>query len=184
VSTLTIPDFFGTLSNLPSISPKSSSNSSITSTSTPVPTPAPSPPSLSPVEIFKRGIKRDPSVYPTLKDELRNDNWHHSFVNQARAQDVHDVLDDKYVPNTTVEKDLFQEKQKFHYAILESKVELQRVRQSFESMKGHLMPKRHILNYENIISSSVKILGYITSAKIGDGSWHGTAENFTLNWQE
>jgi hypothetical protein len=30
----------------------------------------------------------------------------------------------------------------------------------------------------------VKILGYITSAKIGDGSWHGTAENFILNWQE
>jgi hypothetical protein len=32
--------------------------------------------------------------------------------------------------------------------------------------------------------SSVKILGYITSAKIGDGAWHGTAENFVLNWQE
>jgi hypothetical protein len=27
-------------------------------------------------------------------------------------------------------------------------------------------------------------LGYITSAKIGDGSWHGAAENFILNWQE
>jgi hypothetical protein len=27
-------------------------------------------------------------------------------------------------------------------------------------------------------------LGYITSAKIGDGSWHGTDENFILNWQE
>jgi hypothetical protein len=31
--------------------------------------------------------------------------------------------------------------------------------------------------------SSVKILGYITSAKICDGSWHVTAENFILNWQ-
>jgi hypothetical protein len=30
----------------------------------------------------------------------------------------------------------------------------------------------------------VKILGYITSAKIGYGLWHGTAENFILNWQE
>jgi hypothetical protein len=29
-----------------------------------------------------------------------------------------------------------------------------------------------------------KILGYITSAKIGDGSWHITAENLILNWQE
>jgi hypothetical protein len=31
---------------------------------------------------------------------------------------------------------------------------------------------------------AVNILGYITSAKIGDGSSHGTAENFILNWQE
>jgi hypothetical protein len=32
--------------------------------------------------------------------------------------------------------------------------------------------------------SSVKILGYITSTKIGHGACHGTAENFILNWQE
>jgi hypothetical protein len=32
--------------------------------------------------------------------------------------------------------------------------------------------------------SSTNILEYITSAKIGDGSWNGTAENFILNWKE
>jgi hypothetical protein len=69
--------------------------------------------------MFKRGIKCDPTVYPTLKDELWNDNWHHTFANQARAQDVHDVLDEKYVPSTPAENDLFQEKQKFLCAILE-----------------------------------------------------------------
>jgi hypothetical protein len=31
---------------------------------------------------------------------------------------------------------------------------------------------------------SVKILGYISSAKIGDGSWHSTAKNSILNWKE
>jgi hypothetical protein len=30
----------------------------------------------------------------------------------------------------------------------------------------------------------VKILGYISSAKIGDGSWHSTAKNSILNWKE
>jgi hypothetical protein len=51
------------------------------------PTPSSSPTSassnsaLSPVVIFKTGIKRDPSVYPTLNDELWNDNWHRSFEN-------------------------------------------------------------------------------------------------------
>jgi hypothetical protein len=32
--------------------------------------------------------------------------------------------------------------------------------------------------------SSTKILEYITSTKIGDGSWHSTSENFILNRQE
>ena len=61
----------------------------------------------SPVDLFKRGIKRDPSVYPTLKDELWNDNWHRSFANQARAQDLSDVLNAAYIPTTSVESDLF-----------------------------------------------------------------------------
>jgi hypothetical protein len=82
------------------------------------PTPAPpassvpksSAPSL--VDTFKRGIKRDPSVYATLKDELWNDNWHHSFANQARAQDVDEVLDPSYLPTTSEQYELFQEKQK------------------------------------------------------------------------
>jgi hypothetical protein len=74
-------------------------------------------------------------------------------IKPERNQDVHDVLDDQYVPTTTAEKDLFQEKQKFLFAILESKLKLQREKQSSESMKAHLMPKRHMLNYKNITSS-------------------------------
>jgi hypothetical protein len=43
----------------------------------------------------------------------------------------------------------------------------------------------HNLTSTKASLSSVKILGYITtSAKIGDGSWHGTDENLILNWQE
>ena len=30
----------------------------------------------SPAELFRRGIKRDPSLFPTLKDEKLNDSWH------------------------------------------------------------------------------------------------------------
>jgi hypothetical protein len=52
----------------------------------------------SPAELFRRGIKRDPSLFPTLKDEKFNDSWHRSFANQARAQDLSDVLDSSYAP--------------------------------------------------------------------------------------
>ena len=33
-----------------------------------------------------------------LKDEKLNDQWHRSFANQARAQDISDVLDITYTP--------------------------------------------------------------------------------------
>jgi hypothetical protein len=46
-----------------------------------------------------------------------------TFSNFARAQDLSDVLDENYIPITTADKDLFAEKQKFLYTVLEAKVE-------------------------------------------------------------
>ncbi len=45
------------------------------------------------VDLFRCSIKRDPSQFPTLKDEKINNSWHYSFLAQACAQDVDDVLD-------------------------------------------------------------------------------------------
>jgi hypothetical protein len=39
--------------------------------------------SQSPVDLFRRGIKRDFNDFPTLKDEKNNDQWHHTFTNMA-----------------------------------------------------------------------------------------------------
>jgi hypothetical protein len=87
---------------------------------------------------------------------------------------------------------LFQEKQKFLYAVLESKVETAKGKAiiihkheiTFDAQKAYVELQNHHLTSTKASLSSVKILGYIASAKIGDGSWHGTAENFILNWQE
>ena len=46
---------------------------------------------FSKVDLFRKGIKRDPSLFPTLKEEKFNDSWHRSFMTQARAQDVDKV---------------------------------------------------------------------------------------------
>jgi hypothetical protein len=96
------------LANLQSIA-----TTSITPTPPPTtpPTPTSSPSALSPINMFKRGIKYHPSVYPTLEDELWNDNWHRSFTNQARAQDVSDVINEAYLPTTSTNINSFQEKQ-------------------------------------------------------------------------
>jgi hypothetical protein len=55
---------------------------------------------------------------------------------------------------------------------------------SFDVQKAYTELQDHHLTSTKAPISSVKVLGYITSAKIDNGSWHGTAENFILNWQE
>jgi hypothetical protein len=54
----------------------------------------------------------------------------------------------------------------------------------FDAQKAYAEVQEHHLTSTKASLNSIKILGYITSAKIGDGSWHGTAENFFLDWQE
>jgi hypothetical protein len=67
-----------------------------------------------PATLFRKDIiKRDPTLFPTLKDEKFNDNWHQSFMSQAPSQDVSEVLDLSYVPTTKQAKELFIEKQKY-----------------------------------------------------------------------
>jgi hypothetical protein len=179
---------FASLSNLQPILITPAASTPTPSSS---PTSASSNSALSPVDIFKRGVKRDHSLYPTLKDELWNDNWHRSFANQARTQDFSEVLDPAYLPATPTEISLFQEKKKYLYAILESKVEtakgkaiIRKHESTFDAQKAYEELQEYHLNSTKASLISVKILVYITSAKIGNGSWHGTSENFILNWQE
>jgi hypothetical protein len=61
-------------------------------------------------------------LFPTLKFKKFNDNWHRSFVNHACAQDVSEVIDHLYKPMDDHARELFKEKQKYIYVILESKV--------------------------------------------------------------
>ena len=151
----------------------------------------PSSSSFSPVDLFRRGIKRDPSLFPSLKDERFNEQWHRSMVTQARAQDVSDVLDPLYIPLNTDDLNLFTEKQKFMYAVLETKVEtpkgkaiIRKHESTYDAQKAYdELLKHHLLSVKASISST-NILAYITSARISDGSWNGTTENFILNWQE
>ena len=150
----------------------------------------PNKPSLSLVEIFKRGIKRDPSLFPTLKDEKYHDVWHRSFATQARAQDVADVLDESYTPTSAEDIALFTEKQKYLYAVLESKVLTDRgkaiVREhehDFDAQTVYKQLQAHHLKSTKAQIESSTILAYITSARLGDGTWNGTTEGFITHWQ-
>jgi hypothetical protein len=68
------------------------------------------------------GRKQDGTLFLVLKDDKSHDICHRSFKTQATAQAVSEFLDDSYIPITPDDIALFQEKQKYFYAILESKV--------------------------------------------------------------
>ena len=47
---------------------------------------------------FKKGTKRDLSIYPTFKSEKYYDTFHLSFHATTRAQGIGDILDPKFYP--------------------------------------------------------------------------------------
>jgi hypothetical protein len=95
------------------------------------------------------------------------------------------VLDPAYLPTTSAEYELFQEKLKYVYGHLESKVEtakgkaiIRKHESKYDAQKAYAELHESHLKSTKASLSAVKILGYITSAKIGDVAWHSSAENF------
>jgi hypothetical protein len=100
-----------------------------------------------------------------LKDDKQNDQWHHTFSNLARTQDLSDVLDENYKPVTTADIDLFAEKQKFLYAVLEAKVEAAKGKaiirsheKKFDAQKTHAELKKYHLTSNTALFSPNKIM--------------------------
>jgi hypothetical protein len=67
---------------------------------------------------LKRGITRDPSQFPILKDDKHWDGWNRSHNAQARVQGVEDVvMNSSYKPTTSEDKALFEVKQTYMFAV-------------------------------------------------------------------
>ena len=143
-----------------------------------------------PADNFHRGIKQDTNLIEVLKEEKFNDTWHRTFYTQARAQDLMEVLDATYVPTTQEEKDLFNEKQKYVYAVLEMKVLTDRgkgfIREhenNYDAQKVYQKILDHHLKSTKAMIDSASILSYITSVRLGNGMWKGTTEAFVIHWE-
>jgi hypothetical protein len=89
-----------------------------------------------------------------------------------------------------VDIDLFAKKQKFLYAVLEAKVETAKGKaiirsheKKFDAQKAYTLLKKYHLTSNTALFSANKIMEYLTSDRINDGSWQGSVENFIMNWQ-
>jgi len=143
-----------------------------------------------PLTDFKRGIKRDASLFIVLKDSKQWDSWHRSTMAQARAQDVSEVLNHSYVPITGGEE-LFEAKQKYLYAVFERVLQTDKGKALVRLYEKTANAQRifeelcqdALRSTRSSIDSS-RILSYITSVRIGDGQWNGSTHSFILHWQE
>ena len=100
-------------------------------------------------------------------------------------------MDATYSPSTQDEHDLFVEKQKYLYAVLESKVltdQGKAIVREHESDFDAQAVYRKLLDYHlkstKAQIESATILSYITSVRLGSGEWKGTTEAFIIHWQD
>ena len=67
---------------------------------------------------FKRGIKRDISAYPTLKDEKNYESFKRSVLVTARSHDCEEILQPIYRPRGDADSlELFRLKTDFMYSV-------------------------------------------------------------------
>jgi hypothetical protein len=138
---------------------------------------------------FKKGIKHDPASFTVMKDSKQWDSVHHTLKAQTCYQDVDDILYPCYQPTTVEDIALFAEKQKYMYSVFE------RTLQTDEGkviVRSHDSDRNAQLIYSEFLQvmtqstetlmDSGKLLSYLTTAKISDGSWRGTPKAFVLNW--
>ena len=87
---------------------------------------------------FKKGTKRDASVYPIFKNDKYYDTFQRSFLANLKAQGLYDVADPDHDPENgdTYEKELFKGKQSFVYSVLVTSLQTEKGRDLVKEFEG------------------------------------------------
>ena len=141
-------------------------------------TPKPPVPLLrSAVDDFRKGIKHDPSLFPTFKTGDVFEPWQRQIITQARAQNVDQVLDSTYTAVLGPDPALFKEQQRYMYAVFEHTVQTQKIK---ALVRAHQKEGDAQSVYKEL--DSQELFEYIISLKLRD--WKGQTEDFLLHFQE
>ena len=147
-------------------------------------------PTIDLVREFKRGIKRDPTLFPELKDLKQWDSWCIETKAQAKAQNVEQVFDAKYKASSAADKELFDQKQKFMYAVFTKTLLTDKgkslVREHDTDSDAQTIYQEVFLHAKRSTKASVdasELLAYITTSRLGTGLWKGSTESFIIHWQ-
>ena len=140
--------------------------------------------------LFKKGIKRDASVYPTLKEQSHFNNWNRSVIAQARAHDSSEVFDLNYSPTTAEDIELFTQKQSFAYSVLnrclltdQGKAFVREHEADYDAQAVYIKLIAHAKVSTSAELTKDQLIEFLTSTKL-DSHWRGTTEGFVLHWRE
>jgi len=142
------------------------------------------------VNDFKKGIKRDISTYPILKDARFFDHFELQLLTQARAHDVVDVFTPSYKPRGQDEIDLFVEKQKFGMAILVHCIQtdigctfIREHQKDFDAQKCWAKIVGEARSSTRAELAMTDLQDRLMQARL-DSNWRGTATGFLLYWKD
>ena len=163
-------------------------------TSAPIPSSKPTTYSPAALELmsFKKGIKREITAYPSLKDERYFDGFKRSLFIVARTHECSDVLDPSYTPGSQPEEqELFEAKHTYMFSVFNT---------NLQTDMGKTIVRRHLASTdaqdvwkelsEHMMTSSKgasekkrRLTQYVTNTVLDD-NFKGTTEQFVLHFNK
>ena len=139
---------------------------------------------------FKKGTKRDASVYPIFKNDKYYDTFQRSFLANLKAQGLYDVADPDYDSESgdIYEQELFQGKQSFVYSVLVASLQTEKGRELVKEFEGDarsiILKLHHYHTKSNVAQHDIITLTTdITNLTLKD-SWKGTVRQFLSHFKE
>ena len=139
---------------------------------------------------FKKGVKRDASAYPILKNERYYNTFIRHFKATAKAQGLNTLMDPNFTPGSDeYEQQLFQEQQDFLYSVLISSLKTDFSEALVKDHEGdaqlilELLHEHHTGNSQYSRSEINRITMYLTNIKLDD-TWRGTNESFLMHYND
>ena len=139
---------------------------------------------------FKKGIKREITAYPSLKDERYFDGFKRSLFIVAKTHKCSEVLDPNYTPGSEPEEEeRFEAKQTFMFSDfntnLQSDMGKTIVRRHLASTDAQAVWKKlseHMRTSSKGASEKRRLTQYVTNTVLDD-NFKGTTEQFVLHFK-
>ena len=140
---------------------------------------------------FKKGIKREITAYPSLKDERYFDGFKRSLFIVAKTHECSDVMDPNYTPGSEPEEqELFEAKQTFMFSVFNTNLQTDMgktiVRRHLASTDAQAVWKElseHMRTSSKGASEKRRLTQYVTNTVLDD-NFNGTTEQFVLHFNE